>query len=388
VEERIMTCDKTLLAGMSVGLMLASCGAGLAQSKSLPTQPKNLDFEAPPAASGWPADWGGGPAGYEPGVDQKVVHGGKQSGRIRSAGVEEGGGPAFGTLVQGFDPGAYRGQRIRYSGYVRSEKAEGGGAALWMRVDGAKSGETLAFDNMHGREITGTRDWTKCEIVLDVPKGAATINFGALLAGKGTAWVDDLQIEKVDSSVPITDLTKQPLPAQPRNLDFESPSAANGWPADWGGGPAGYEPGVDQKIVHGGKQSGCIRFVGTQEAGGPAFGTLVQGFDPEAYRGQRIRYSGYVRAEKAEGGGAALWMRIDGAKPGETLAFDNMHGRALTGTTDWKKCEIVLDVPKEAATISLGALLAGKGTLWVDDLRIEKVDTSVPTTDLTKRTSP
>jgi hypothetical protein len=380
--------NKTLLAGISADLMLAISGLALAQPRGLPTQPKNLDFESPAAASGWPADWGGGPAGYEPGVDQKVVHGGKQSGRIRFAGTQEAGGPAFGTLVQGFDPEAYRGQRIRYSGYVRSEKAEGGGAALWMRVDGAKPGDTLAFDNMQGRAITGTTEWKKCEIVLDVPKEAATISFGALLAGKGTAWVDDLQIEKVDASVPITDLTKQPLPTQPKNLDFESPAAASGSPADWGGGPAGYEPGVDQKVVHGGKQSGRIRFAGTQEAGGPAFGTLVQGFDPEAYRGQRIRYSGYVRSEKAEGGGAALWMRVDGAKPGDTLAFDNMHGRAITGTTEWKKCEIVLDVPKEAATISFGALLAGKGTAWVDDLQIEKVDASVPITDLTKRMRP
>ena len=164
---------------------------------------------------------------------------------------------------------------------MRTEKADPG-AALWMRVDGAKTGEILAFDNMYGREITGTTEWKKCEIVLDVPKEAAEIDFGALLAGKGTAWVDDLQIEKVDSNVPTTDLTKrgtpiQPLSTQPKNLDFELPPAGNGRPADWGGGPAGYEPGVDQKIVHGGKQSGRIRFVGPERAGGPAFGTLVQG---------------------------------------------------------------------------------------------------------------
>ncbi|MFH0982828.1 MAG: AraC family transcriptional regulator, partial [Planctomycetota bacterium] len=123
--------------------------------------------------------------------------------------------PAFGTLVQGLNPEAYRGQRIRYSGYVRTDQADGEGAALWMRVDGAKPGETLAFDNMDGREVTGTTEWKKCEIVLDVPKEAAKINFGALLGGKGTAWVDDLQFEKVDTSVPTTDLTKRALPSQP-----------------------------------------------------------------------------------------------------------------------------------------------------------------------------
>jgi hypothetical protein len=349
---------------------------------------KNLDFEGGAAVGGLPEAWGGGGTGYELALDKAVAHGGKQSGRVSLVGKGESGEAAFGTLTQGISAEAFRGQRVRYSGFVRTEGAKDAGAGLWMRVDGAKPGETLAFDNMHGREITGTTEWKRCEIVLDVPQEAAEIYFGALLAGKGTAWVDDLKIEKVDTSVPTTDLTKQALPSQPRNLDFESPPAPSGWPADWGGVPAPYEPGVDQKIIHGGKQSGRIRFVGPEQAGGPAFGTLVQGLNPEAYRGQRIRYSGYVRTDQAAGGGAALWMRVDGAKRGETLAFDNMHGREITGTTEWKKCEIVLDVPQEAAAINFGALLAGKGTAWVDDLTIEKVDTSVPTTDLTKRASP
>jgi hypothetical protein len=40
---------------------------------------------------------------------------------------------------------------------------------LWMRVDGAQK-DNLAFDNMAGRKITGTRDWATYTVVLDVPR--------------------------------------------------------------------------------------------------------------------------------------------------------------------------------------------------------------------------
>ncbi len=52
-----------------------------------------------------------------------------------------------------------------------------------------------------------------------------------------------------------------------------------------------------------------------------------------------------------------------------TLGFDNMLNRAVTGTTDWKQFEVVLDVPTEAVNIVIGAFLSGKGQMWADDLK-------------------
>ena len=57
-----------------------------------------------------------------------------------------------------------------------------------------------------------------------------------------------------------------------------------------------------------------------------------------------------------------------------------MMDRAVTGTTEWKKYEIVLDVPEGASQISYGALLRGTGQIWFDKLNFEIVDTNVPTT--------
>ena len=62
----------------------------------------------------------------------------------------------------------------------------------------------------------GDMDWKKYEIVLEVPKNASNILFGALLNGVGQIWFEKLQIEVVNKLVPLTG-TKRTEP----NLDFE-----------------------------------------------------------------------------------------------------------------------------------------------------------------------
>ena len=73
-------------------------------------------------------------------------------------------------------------------------------------------------------------------------------------------------------------------------------------------------------------------------------------------------------------------MRVDGARKDEMLAFDNMQDRAIKGTIDWKKYEIVLDVPENSEMVAFGLLLSGKGQVWMDDLQFEVVGKDVPTT--------
>jgi len=36
------------------------------------------------------------------------------------------------------------------------------------------------------------------------------------------------------------------------------------------------------------------------------------------------------------------------------VAFDNMQDRAIKGTTDWRRYEVVLDVPEDATGIAPG----------------------------------
>ena len=105
----------------------------------------------------------------------------------------------------------------------------------------------------------------------------------------------------------------------------------------------------------------------------------MQGIKADDYRGKRVRLSGYVKGENIAQY-AGLWLRVDGA--GYSLNFDNMSNRPIKGTTDWKKYEVVLDVPEESIAIAFGILLRGEGQVWIDDLQLEVVGQDMPTTGL------
>ena len=86
---------------------------------------------------------------------------------------------------------AFIGKRITVRGFLKTQDATY--AALWLRADDASG--AVAFDNMQGRQLTGTRPWTAAQVTIDVPANAETLVIGAMQVGTGTAWVDDLRVE-------------------------------------------------------------------------------------------------------------------------------------------------------------------------------------------------
>lgn len=115
------------------------------------------------------------------------------------------------------------------------------------------------------------------------------------------------------------------------------------------------------------------------------FGTVMQSFIPSDYLGKRVRLTGYIKSKDVKDW-AGMWFRIDGEDK-NPLGFDNMQKRAIKGNTDWKKYEIVLDAPQNSKAFAFGVLLAGTGEVWLDDLKFEVVDKSVPLTDITLKNS-
>lgn len=145
-----------------------------------------------------------------------------------------------------------------------------------------------------------------------------------------------------------------------------------------GSHPHDYEIGVDRSIVHQGSTSGYLKALTPMEAG--AFATMMQQFKADKYAGKRMRFSGFVKTENVKEY-CGLWMRVDN-RAEDVLQFDNMNDRRIVGSTHWNHYAIVLDVPEESATISIGVLLMGAGEVWLDSLRFEEVELSVPTTNL------
>lgn len=166
-----------------------------------------------------PLGWylaGSKPAEYESGVDKQVQYNAHPSAYLRSkAAVSEG----FGTLMQDFRAEQYAGKRVRLTAFVRSEGVQKW-AGLWMRVD--KGRDSVAFDNMQNRPITGSNEWREYSVVLDVPQNATGIFFGVLLSGSGEVWVNSVKLEAVGPEVPITDLRTTQRLDHPVNLDFQN----------------------------------------------------------------------------------------------------------------------------------------------------------------------
>lgn len=152
-------------------------------------------------------------------------------------------------------------------------------------------------------------------------------------------------------------------------------------PSGWfkaGSDPSKYEMGVDKGSGQNGKNAATIQSIDKKIDG---FGTLMQNCDPYKFHGKRIRMSGYMKSQDVKEW-AGFWLRVDDANSRQPLSFDNMQDRSIKGTTDWKKYEIVLDVPLSASNIAYGALISGTGKIWFDNLSFEIVDATVPTTGM------
>ena len=109
------------------------------------------------------------------------------------------------ALEQSIRADLYRGQRVRLSGFVKgatgADVLDGG---LWMRVDATTASECeYSATWEHDRSARDT-DWARYEVVLDVPRDAVGISFGAVLNGSGQLWVDDVALEPVGRDVPLT----------------------------------------------------------------------------------------------------------------------------------------------------------------------------------------
>jgi hypothetical protein len=132
---------------------------------------------------------------------------------------------------------------------------------------------------------------------------------------------------------------------------------------------------MDDLIARSGR-SACILSVDAVNAD---WGTLMQDMSAERFRGKRVRFSGWVKAHRVSGW-AGLWMGVD-TNSLQDIAYDDMEGRPIRGTSDWQRYEVVLDVDPAAAVINFGIILHGKGQVWLDDCRFVIVDKTVPVTD-------
>jgi len=190
------------LSYWSLGLLLLS-GLVVLQSQAAPA----VQFQ----------DWRYVPSsGYAAYLDPDVRAGkhGQHSLRIESQVSEHKG---FSSMTRSFKPEPEV-RKMRLSADIRCQDLVGW-AGIWMRVDGPNQ-TVLSFDNtQHTQSISGTHDWKRVAVVLEVPPEAVSISMGALISGTGIFWVDNLSFGAVSADTPVS-----PLPwkhEMPQNLNFE-----------------------------------------------------------------------------------------------------------------------------------------------------------------------
>jgi hypothetical protein len=113
------------------------------------------------------------------------------------------------------------------------------------------------------------------------------------------------------------------------------------------------------------------------------FGTAMRYAPAEAWRGKRVQLSARMKSQDALR--LQLWLRVDGGASRVSgvappmLAFYNMDDRPVRGTSDWKRYQVVLDVPDGARELAFGFFLTqGRGQAWAEDFHVEEVGHEVP----------
>lgn len=158
--------------------------------------------------------------------------------------------------------------------------------------------------------------------------------------------------------------------------------AGPGFPRGWSGGGRGwqdYDFGTAPMAGASGKQAAYVKAKPGAAADG--FGTMTQCISAQNYLGKRLRLSARLRGVGASA--VQLWMRVDGSPPANgavptVLSFNNMSDHPVTGTTDWRRYDIVLEAPQESRLICYGFFLAGgRGEAWADSFSLETVGKEV-----------
>lgn len=151
------------------------------------------------------------------------------------------------------------------------------------------------------------------------------------------------------------------------NLDFETVSDTDKLPDNWfrWGHPT-YSLSADQDVKYSGKYS--VRIEPKADAKPNEFGCVALAI-PATFKGSSITVKARIKVEGNKKP-IGLMLRIDAGPGPESLEFDNMMHRGIMGTDQWQEYSVTVPLPKMAQVIYIGAILSGKGTLWVDDFQV------------------
>jgi beta-lactamase regulating signal transducer with metallopeptidase domain len=109
----------------------------------------------------------------------------------------------YGTWMRSIDAGPFIGKRVRVTTWTRTDYATTH-VDVWGRVQASNSpGDGPGLGGQWLR-LPWRSDWTKHELVFDVPDGGAWLQYGVGIAGPGSIWFSAPILETVGLDVPVT----------------------------------------------------------------------------------------------------------------------------------------------------------------------------------------
>ena len=197
--------------------------------------PSNLDFELAGTDGGIPG-WDLRYASRKS-YTRRIAEGGAHGGRgfLEVLSTRQG-SPRFSLAHQFIVAGPYKGKRVRFPAFLKTEGVAGEAS---LSIVAMAAGQFTARTGTIGRGAKGHTDWQPQEAVLDVPADAEDLTLSIILSGGGTLGVDDVSLEVVDpekvAATPRTERSKADrenrlreraeatakLPDRAVNLDFE-----------------------------------------------------------------------------------------------------------------------------------------------------------------------
>lgn len=172
---------------------------------------------------------------YAASIDKEVFYKGTQSARLQAVSETV---PGSAGIHQIIDATNYRNKRIRFAAFLKTLDVEDRCGIYLCATNGVYPAANADM-SIHS-PLRGTNEWQQFSVVLEVLSDHQ-LNFGVILSGAGTVWIDAASLEAVGKDVASTNISSsrfwksdsrgddgttgeepKSLPQSPINMDFET----------------------------------------------------------------------------------------------------------------------------------------------------------------------
>ncbi len=339
---------------------------------------------------------------------------------------------AEGIVQQRISALSFRGKKLSISAAVKGF-ALNDTSSIHFFVYVRTMDTTFVFENLKDNPVSSGQ-WSRRDIVLDIPLNATDVSFGLNIYGLADAYIDNIEIKAIEPQNPIVDNTSLQLnKAAIANLfDFANlygvikyySPALEGLSADWDGillngiteiengakpekfvaslnsffkpiapaleigfstenykyeKPVNALPDSAMVLLHSGAYSPfATSHFGTQHRNvyspqKQREGSIMQIVNAKTARNKTIEFSAMMKVEPADVSCfAQLWLRVD--REGGYVQSKRMTD-PLKNSNGWIKQSIKVELGADVTTLRLGLVLVGEGNSYFDDVKVQVVET-------------